>query len=277
MGMNLTPTCGISRTFRLRRTSIPTSSGKSFPTCPIPGWTEARTRSATKSISTGIFTNTRPLALWKKSMRKRGALITRAVTRGLDPKAPLHGTGIPWLGQTPAHWAIVPLRFLVEFSSGTTPDTGNSASWEGSIPWVSPKDMKRDEIDDAQDLVSPKALSGSALRLNDPGAVLIVVRGMILAHRFPTAVNTKRVAINQDMKALWCRSNLQPYFLRDFFRGTAQHIVSLTDSSAHGTRKVETERTISLSKKRCAALITAAVTGQIDVSNSTGIGEVTQS
>ena len=37
---------------------------------------------------------------------KRRALITRAVTRGLDPCAPLRDSGIPWLGEIPAHWGI---------------------------------------------------------------------------------------------------------------------------------------------------------------------------
>ena len=37
---------------------------------------------------------------------KRRALITRAVTRGLDPRAPLRDSGIPWLGEIPAHWEL---------------------------------------------------------------------------------------------------------------------------------------------------------------------------
>jgi type I restriction enzyme, S subunit len=41
---------------------------------------------------------------------KRQALITRAVTRGLDPKVPLKDSGIPWLGRIPEHWKIVPLK-----------------------------------------------------------------------------------------------------------------------------------------------------------------------
>lgn len=235
-------------------------------------------------------------------VEKRRALITRAVTRGLDRSAPVRGSGVPWLGEIPAHWDLVALRFLVDVSSGATPDTGNQKLWDGEIPWVSPKDMKLDEIRDAQDHVSEAALSESALRLIEPGAVLIVVRGMILAHSFPTAVATEPVTINQDMKALRCRRMLEPYYLRDYFRGLADHIVSLADSSAHGTRKLETdvlgrlevcvpplvdqqaivahirfatsridailsatERTITLLKERRAALIAAAVTGRIDI------------
>ena len=54
---------------------------------------------------------------------KRRALITRAVTRGLDPGVPLRDSGIPWLGKIPAHWKIVRLRFLVTgIEQGWSPD-----------------------------------------------------------------------------------------------------------------------------------------------------------
>lgn len=233
---------------------------------------------------------------------KRRSLIVRAVTRGLDSHAPLRDSGIPWIGEIPAHWELIPLRFLVGVSSGATPDTGKAEFWDGDIPWVSPKDMKRDEIEDAEDHVAALALLSSALRLIERGAVLIVVRGMILAHSFPTAVTTRPVTINQDMKALRCCRALEPYFLRDLFRGTVAHLVSLAEESAHGTRKLEsdvlgrfevcvppleeqraivayiatatakldvmrsaTQRTIALLKERRTALIAAAVTGAIDV------------
>ena len=233
---------------------------------------------------------------------KRRALITHAVTRGLDPHASLRDSGIPWLGEIPAHWEVVALRFLVDLTSGATPDTGRAEYWIGEIPWVSPKDMKCDEIEDAQDHVSELAISQSSLRLIEPGALLIVVRGMILAHSFPTAITTAPVTINQDMKALRCRRALTPDYLRDFLRGHEEHVVSLADSSAHGTRKLETdvlgrleialppeveqraiaahirdasarldalqsttESTIALLRERRAALIAAAVTGKIDL------------
>lgn len=48
---------------------------------------------------------------------KRRALITRAVTRGLDPHAPLRGSGIPWLGQIPAHWEVRRAKFLFHQSA----------------------------------------------------------------------------------------------------------------------------------------------------------------
>jgi type I restriction enzyme S subunit len=172
---------------------------------------------------------------------KRRALITRAVTRGLNPHAPLRDSGLPWLAEIPSHWELIPLRFLVDIVGGATPATGKAELWDGDIPWVSPKDMKRDEIEDAEGHVSALALSSSAVRLIDPMAVLIVVRGMILAHSFPTAVTAQPVTINQDMKALRCRELLEPHYLRDLFRGLEARLVSIAEESAHGTRKLESE------------------------------------
>ena len=242
---------------------------------------------------------------------KRRALITRAVTRGLDPDAPLRDSGIPWLGEIPAHWQLMALRFLVDIFSGATPDTGKRDYWDGDIPWISPKDMKRESIADSEDHVTPLALSESALQLIGPGAVLVVVRGMILAHSFPVALTTESVTINQDMKALRCGNDLEPCFLRDFLLGSQPELVALADASAHGTRKLGTdvvgrfpicippraeqeaivdriaretgevdtirtaaERTIALLKERRAALIAAAVTGGIPLSDLTDSGKV---
>lgn len=233
---------------------------------------------------------------------KRRALITHAVTRGLDPGAPLRDSGVPWLGQIPAHWAVRPLKYMVRMTSGATPPTDKEELWGGDVPWVSPKDMKREEIGDAEDHVSAAALESGPLRMIEPGAVLVVVRGMILAHSFPSAVSVKPVTINQDMKALHCDDRLSPTYLKCLFRGLEKVIVSFVDSAAHGTRKLEsevlgrfelcvpplaeqqaivahinaqtaridalraaTERTLELLKERRQALITAAVTGQLAI------------
>jgi type I restriction enzyme, S subunit len=249
---------------------------------------------------------------------KRTAIIATAVTRGLDPKVKLRDSGVPWLGEIPVHWEterapwpstlradwpLVPLRYLVKFISGGTPDKGNSDFWTGgTIPWVSPKDMKVDRINDSEDHITEAALDGSATQLAPTGSVLVVVRGMILAHTLPVAVTTGPVTINQDIKALICGPRILPEFLHAVLAGQAEWLLSLADSSAHGTKKLETEilqrfevpcppldeqhaviehialetarldavraateRTIALLKERRAALIAAAVTGQLDV------------
>jgi len=48
---------------------------------------------------------------------KRRALITRAVTRGPDPRAPLRDSGIPWLGEIPAHWRLERAKFVFRQSA----------------------------------------------------------------------------------------------------------------------------------------------------------------
>ncbi len=44
---------------------------------------------------------------------KRTALITRAVTRGLDPNVPMKDSGVEWLGEIPAHWKLTPLKHIL--------------------------------------------------------------------------------------------------------------------------------------------------------------------
>ncbi len=47
---------------------------------------------------------------------KRAALINQAVTKGLDPGVPMKDSGIPWIGEIPAHWEVRPSRYLVDSS-----------------------------------------------------------------------------------------------------------------------------------------------------------------
>ena len=49
---------------------------------------------------------------------RKQIIITRAVSKGLNPDAPLRDSGIDWLGQIPAHWEIIPMRFLCKMKTG---------------------------------------------------------------------------------------------------------------------------------------------------------------
>ncbi len=49
---------------------------------------------------------------------QKQAIIHRAVTRGLDPNAPLKPSGIPWLGDIPAHWEVRRTKFLAHIKTG---------------------------------------------------------------------------------------------------------------------------------------------------------------
>lgn len=48
-----------------------------------------------------------------KLKEQRIAVITQAVTKGLNPEAPLRDSGIPWLGEVPEHWDVRRLRFIL--------------------------------------------------------------------------------------------------------------------------------------------------------------------
>jgi hypothetical protein len=51
-------------------------------------------------------------------------------------------------------WPVVTLSDVATLSSRGTPSKANPRFWDGDIPWVSPKDMKLDQIEDAEDKIS---------------------------------------------------------------------------------------------------------------------------
>ena len=51
---------------------------------------------------------------------KRTALITHAVTKGLDPNAPMKPSGIDWLGDIPAHWDLRKMAYLASHAERRT-------------------------------------------------------------------------------------------------------------------------------------------------------------
>ena len=99
-------------------------------------------------------------------------------------------SGFEWLGKIPGHWETARIWQICQSISGGTPVREEPSYWNGSIPWVSPKDMKRRMLDDTEETITERGQMEGGLRLIRPPAVLIVVRGMILAHSFPVALAT---------------------------------------------------------------------------------------
>ncbi len=82
------------------------------------------------------------------------------------------------IGPVPESWEVVPLQDICTFLSGGTPSKQKPEFWTGSIPWVSPKDMKRPRLSDVADHISAAALEdGSSIA--PAGSVFVVIRGMI--------------------------------------------------------------------------------------------------
>lgn len=143
----------------------------------------------------------------------RQSLIAEAVTKGLDKNAAMKPSGVPWLGDVPAHWAVEKLKFFVGFAGGGTPSKDNPEYWEGTIPWVSPKDMKRSRISETEDFITAAGQMNSPCTLIPTMSVLVVVRSGILQHSIPVALNTVPVTLNQDMKALLPTERVNSRFL----------------------------------------------------------------
>ncbi len=182
--------------------------------------------------------------------RKR-ALIHEAVTGRINvrtgqPYPAYKDSGVERLGKVPEHWEVERLHRCVRVVGGMTPSMQTPSYWGGQIPWVTPKDMKRDVIGDSQVKVTRAALNSTSLRLVDSGAVLMVVRGMILAKRVPVAWTTGSVTINQDMKALSPVSHVDGEFLAHALRSGQEALIALVEVAGHGTRRLPTERWRSL-------------------------------
>lgn len=189
----------------------------------------------------------------------RRSILTLAVRGLLVPANPRDGAahaGFPKLAAVaiepddddcfPQHWLRVPLGLAGEWRGGGTPSKSKPDFWEGTIPWVSPKDMKVFRVADAEDHISGAAVEGSSVRMIPAGSLLMVVRGMILARAFPVAITTAEVTINQDMKALMPAEPKTAEFLLLVLRALEPEVLAAVERSSHGTCKLQTNVLLEL-------------------------------
>ncbi len=195
---------------------------------PLPPLTEQHAIAAFLDRETGrmdtlIAKKRRLLELLKE---QRAALISRAVTKGLDASVKLKPSGVAWLGDVPEHWEIKKSRFLFSFVSGGTPSTEELNYWNGDIPWVSSKDMKRFCIDDTEDHITDQAVSESATKIIPQNTLLLVMRSGILQHSIPACIIKKEMTINQDIKAFLPLKPLFPEYYALFIQGNQQQLLT---------------------------------------------------
>lgn len=142
---------------------------------------------------------------------------------------------------------LIPLKRLAKVRGGMTPSKENLAFWGGEIPWVSPKDVKTEVLNDSIDHITQAALDETSISLVASGAVVIVVRGMILARTVPVATLGVKSALNQDMKALVPHEGkLNSEYLRDWLRAHEAEVMQLVETAGHGTKKLDTDRLMNL-------------------------------
>lgn len=78
---------------------------------------------------------------------KRSALITHAVTKGLDPDAEMKDSGVEWLGEVPAAWGAGPITRHARLESGHTPSRQHPEWWvDCDVPWFTTSDRSRCQL-----------------------------------------------------------------------------------------------------------------------------------
>ncbi|MCA1334944.1 restriction endonuclease subunit S [Pseudooceanicola marinus] len=132
-----------------------------------------------------------------------------------------------------------PLGDLVNAVSGSTPSKSNKAFWNGDIPWISPKDMKTDDLDRAILNITQEATKTGKAKLVGPDVTLIVIRGMILAHSVPVCDLRVPASFNQDVKALVPRKGISNIFISAALRASKNRLLSMVSNAAHGTKRIE--------------------------------------
>lgn len=231
---------------------------------------------------------------------KRQALITQAVTKGLDPNVPTKDSGVEWIGEVPAHWRTPRIGYVARVRNGSTPDRANLDYWdEGTVPWLSSGKVNDYLVTEADQFITEVARRECHLEVMPAHSVIVGLIGQGKT-RGTAAITTLPACINQNMAAISTFEGTDPWFLlhvltsaywplREFGRGGQQdalncqilaafriplpppdeqdRIVRWIDAEVvrkDGTAQLLAESIDRLREYR-QALITGAVTGQLDI------------
>lgn len=233
---------------------------------------------------------------------KRQAVISHAVTKGLNPDVPMKDSGVEWLGEVPEHWRVGRIKSYAKIESGHTPSRTKPEYWVScNIPWVSLNDSKQlkevDYIEDTFYKISELGMANSSAHLL-PARAVVFTRDASIGL---SAITTKPMAVSQHLIAWVCDEKfIIPEFLllvfyamekeferytfgatiktigMDNVRGLKSTFPSveeqrdLIDWAFNKIEKIKSsiikvEDMLSLLQERRTALISAAVTGKIDV------------
>jgi type I restriction enzyme S subunit len=137
---------------------------------------------------------------------KKAALKTAVARELLTGRRRLSGFHDEWVSRS--------LGDIGVWRGGATPSMANASFWEGGdIPWLSSGDIKQPRLRDSSQHITAVALHDSAAVLLPAGAVVLVTRSGILRKFLPVAKLEKPMAINQDLKAVVCRSDVDADFV----------------------------------------------------------------
>lgn len=225
---------------------------------------------------------------------------------GSDGSAEPLRKGPEWLGCVPGNWPIERLKFLARMESGHTPDRTVDAYWvDCTIPWITLNDvgtLQREwTITESANAINELGMANSAAHIL-PAATVVLSRDATVGR---AAILGQPMTVSQHFVGWICGPRLAPEYLLHVLRGPMQrHFATLTagatiatigmpelndlvipvpsvDAQARIVTKLRSaedqferaraalDSRVSLLLERRQSLITAAVTGQLDLPNAT--------
>lgn len=115
----------------------------------------------------------------------------------------------------------VRLGDVCDFVGGGTPSKANKSYWEGSLPWASVKDVKGTFLTNTQDSISEEGFQNSSASKAMPGDLILVTR----ISPGKTVLSKIKTAINQDLKVVKPRRDLDSKFLHYYFQSIEKEIL----------------------------------------------------
>ena len=161
--------------------------------------------------------------LLKRIAKEKARLVKVGEIKAQKPSTAICSNELPIV--LPKTWAWLRLCDIGNLSGGMTPSMNRADFWDGNIVWLSPKDIKADEVSDSELKITTKGLSETRLGLYRSGCLFMVARSGILKRTFPVSINRVPAAANQDMKVLVPFLDGQERFLQIMFRGLTDFIL----------------------------------------------------
>lgn len=235
--------------------------------------------------------------LIERLKEKRQALITRAVTKGLDPDVQMKDSGIEWLGEIPEEWDVAKLKFLSVVKRGASPrpiDDQKYFDENGEYAWVRISDVTASHkyLENTEQTLSELGASKS-VKL-EPGELILSIAASVgkpIINRIKCCIHDGFIYFKNlqlDTKyAYYLFASGEPYKglgklgtqlnLNSEIVGSIQspipskaEQVEIADNLDRKTKALDetirkTEKVIEKLKEYRQSLISAAVTGKIDV------------
>ncbi len=167
---------------------------------------------------------------------KRQAVISHAVTKGLNPNAPMKDSGVEWFEKVPCHWKVGKLGYFSKITNGATPSRENMAYWaEGTIGWLNSSKVNDVYINEADQFITPLAVNQTSVQKVTEKDLVIAITGEGQT-RGRVAICLTNATINQHLAAISISNpNLNHEFL--FLYLTSQYERIRYESSGAGSTK----------------------------------------